>query len=586
MTTPESLEVMLISSKVPSRAMFAHLQAVVIDEIHAFAGDDRGAHLTALLERLSRFCGRDIQRIGLSATVGNPEEILSWLRGTSRRPGRLIDPPRPTASSEVALDFVGSLPNAAKVIAGLHQGGKRLVFVDSRRRVEQLGEHLGSLGVQTFLTHSSLSADERHQAEQAFETGSNCVIVATSTLELGIDVGDLDAVIQVDAPPAVASFLQRMGRTGRRSGARQNATILCTTGEELAIAAALLRLWKSGFIEPVEPERRAFHVLAQQLMALTLQEGGVPIADWWSWVSGAEAFRETSEDDRAQLLAHMLSEQILHLADGRLSLGELGERVYGRKNFEALYAVFEAPPLLKVLWGPDEIGSVDAFFMQSMPEGAAFYLAGKPWQVKYLDWNRAQCHVIPAGAGKHLNWLGRPRFLARVLAQAVRQLILDATEDAWWTRRTREELHAFRQSQSFCADEELPVLAFSDRIEWHTFLGGQTNALLARVLEGSLGEFVTADNFKLTFKDSAAKSEIAVRQSIASLRSEGRPSLVDALPFLDVLARGRLSKFQPCLPEHLERLFLASRLIELPPWAGEGQTFNKVTAREDSGALG
>lgn len=567
MTTPESLEVMLLSAKVPARRLFAHLQAVVIDEVHAFAGDDRGAHLTSLLERLSRHCGRDVQRIGLSATVGNPDEILQWLQGTSQRAGRLIDPPRPAATPDVRLDFVASMPNAARVIAGLNRGGKRLVFVDSRRGVEQLGELLNGLGVTTFLTHSSLSADERHQAEQAFETGENCVIVATSTMELGIDVGDLDAVLQINAPPSVASFLQRMGRTGRRAGTRQNATILCVTSEELATAAALLRLWNRGFIEPVIPERQTFHVLAQQLMALSLQEGGVPVADWWGWVAGAEAFAKTNEGDRAQLLEHMLENEILYLASGRLSLGRVGERLYGRRNFESLYAVFDAPKLLRVLWGPNEIGSVDAFFMQSMPEGSAFFLGGKPWQVRHIDWNRGRCHVIPSGSGKHLNWLGRPKFLTRVVAQEVRQLFLSNDIDPWWSKRAVDEMSGIRTENAFCADAEMPLLTFVDRVEWHTFLGGAVNALLARVLQTELGDAVSADNFRLVFKEEAAKSGLAIRDAIEELQRTGRPTLADALPYLGDLARGRLSKFQPCLPEHLERVFLAGRLIELPPWA-------------------
>lgn len=570
MTTPESLEVMLISAKVPARRLFAQLQAVVIDEVHAFAGDDRGAHLTSLLERLSRHCGRDLQRIGLSATVGNPQEILAWLQGTSRRSGRLVDPPRPASTPDVRLDYVGSLANASKVIAALHPGGKRLVFVDSRRRVEQLGELLTAQGVSTFLTHSSLSADERHQAEQAFETGDNCVIVATSTMELGIDVGDLDAVLQVDAPPSVASFLQRMGRTGRRAGTRQNATVLCTTSEELATAAALLRLWKRGYVEPVEPERQAFHVLAQQLMALSLQEGGVPVADWWAWVAGAEAFAKTSADDRQQLLDHMLDQEILHLASGRLSLGAVGERLYGRRNFESLYAVFDAPRLLRVQWGHNEIGSVDAVFMQSMPEGGSFFLAGKPWQVQHLDWSRGRCHVVPSSSGKHLNWMGAPRFLPRVIAQEVREFILTDGEDAWWSRRTCDELRNYRQEKAYCADAPMPLLSFGDRIEWYTFLGGRVNALLARVLQTRLGGAVVADSFRLVFKEDAAKSDVAVREAIDELKHTGRPTLQDALPYLDGLARSRLSKFQPCLPEHLERLFLASRLVELPPWASLG----------------
>lgn len=570
LTTPESLEVMLLSPNVPSRRIFATLQAVVIDEVHAFAADDRGAHLAALLERLTRHCGRDVQRIGLSATVGNPEEILRWLQGTSRRPKRLVDPPKPPAQPDVRLDYVGSLSNAAKVISTMHQGGKRLVFVDSRRRVEQLGEELQRLGTTTFLAHSSLSADARRQAEQAFESGENCVIVATSTMELGIDVGDLDAVLQVDAPLSVASLLQRMGRTGRRPGTRQNATLLCTSAEELAIAAALLRLWRSGYVEPVEPERNAYHVLAQQLLALVIQEGGAPVSDWWAWVQGAAAFSEVTDSGRAELVERMLAQDILHLVDGRLLLGDRGEQLYGRRNFEALYAVFQAPPLLKVLWGPDEIGSVDALFMQSMAPAARFYLAGRAWEAKHIDWDRGTCLVEPAPHGKHLSWHGRPRLVSRTLAQAVRRLLVDDWEDELWSRRAREELAAHRSVNAFCREAEMPLREQHDRITWHTFLGGKANNLLARMLLEKLGDSVVADNFAIVLQGEAAKSGVAVRELTSELMRPDRITRDDALRHAASCVRGRMSKFQPCLSERLELEFLAARVVESPVARGPG----------------
>src|SRR5664280_3191805 len=131
-------------------------------------------------------------------------------------------PSAPPAEADVAIDYVGNLQNAAKVLKILHRGEKRLVFCDSRARTEELAAYLRSEGVSTFVSHSSLSAEQRRDAESAFREARDCVIVATSTLELGIDVGDLDRVIQLDAPGTVASFLQRLGRTGRRAGTHRN----------------------------------------------------------------------------------------------------------------------------------------------------------------------------------------------------------------------------------------------------------------------------------------------------------------------------------------------------------------------------
>ena len=283
MTTPESLEAMLVSTTLDPHVLLADVRAVVVDEVHAFAGDDRGWHLLAVLERLTRLTGRPLQRVGLSATVGNPDELLAWLQGSNRgrRPGRVV---APTASQsrtpEVALDFVGSLPNAATVIARLHPGEKRLVFADSRRAVEQLGVRLGELGVETFVSHSSLSGPERRRSEAAFAEGRDCVVVATSTLELGIDVGDLDRVLQVGAPATVASLLQRLGRTGRRLGTTRNLTLLAPDDHALLRGAGLLLLWSEGYVESITPPPAPAHIAAQQVLALALQEGRIGRATW------------------------------------------------------------------------------------------------------------------------------------------------------------------------------------------------------------------------------------------------------------------------------------------------------------------
>src|SRR3954468_3929568 len=299
LTTPESLEVMLVSGSVRHDRLFADVRAVVVDEVHAFARDDRGWHLLALLQRIGRLAGRDLQRIGLSATVGNEDDLLAWLSAGSDRPRRVIRPPAvPEPPPEVQIDYVGHLDNAATVIAALHRGEKRLVFCDSRARVEQLAAELRFRRVETFVSHSSLGLEERQQAEPAFAQGRDCVIVATSALELGIDVGDLDRVIQIDAPGAVSSFLQRMGRTGRRPGMARNCLFLATSGEALLRAAGLVDLWAAGFVEPAVPPPEPLHILA-----LALQERGIGLAEWPDWVEAVPAFRDLGPGIAARVVA-------------------------------------------------------------------------------------------------------------------------------------------------------------------------------------------------------------------------------------------------------------------------------------------
>ena len=311
LTTPESLEAMLVSPNIDCRRLFHQLRVVIIDEIHAFAGDDRGWHLLAVLERITRLAGRELQRLGLSATIGNPEALVDWLAGSCTKACHVFSPSEHNSLAEVELDYVGSLQNAAIVISRLHRGEKRLVFVDSRSRAEHLAQELRQLDVETFVTHSSLSQEQRHAAEDAFASRDDCVIVATSALELGIDVGDLDRVIQIDAPSTVSSFLQRMGRTGRRPGTTRNCLFLATKDEALVQGAGVIDLWSTGYIEPVMPPLQPWHILAQQLMALALQENGIGRQDWLGWVRHVPAFSHMPMEQIHRLVSWMLQQQIL-----------------------------------------------------------------------------------------------------------------------------------------------------------------------------------------------------------------------------------------------------------------------------------
>lgn len=565
LTTPESLEVMLLSAKVAAATLFTHVRAIVIDEVHAFAADDRGAHLMALLERIIAFARHDVQRIGLSATVGNPAEILRWLQGSSRRPGRVVDPPRPegAAAPEVHLDYVGSLEIAARFTCEMHPGSKRLVFCDSRGQSEELCARLREKGADAHVVHSSLSVGERERAERALMAGSDVVVVATSALELGIDVGDLDHVYQVGCPSTVAAFLQRMGRTGRRPETRASFTFLTLERKQhlsLLQAAGLLRLWRSGFVEPVQPSRRAFHVLVHQLLALALQEEGVPRSDWWRWIEDATPFHEITVGERETLVAHLLERQIL-VSDGvRLILGPEGERLYGGKNFLELYGVFDSPPALAVVHGNTTIGHLDTMFvLQRERRPAVFALAGKSWRIKHVDWKRRQAHVEPSAEAGKSAWTGTPLDLSWELCQAMRSVLTDEGKDPGWTRRATQMIDALRADQAFLRGPA-PIREATG-VEWWSFAGNRANAVLALELEARLGVgvAVTWDNLRINVAGQVSAQAVhAATQAMRAGIDEAR-----AQAYATTAARGRLSKFQPCLPQALEGAFLAERVVDV-----------------------
>ena len=564
MTTPESLEVMMISARTDARAIFEGLSAVVIDEVHAFAADDRGAHLASLMERLVSMCGRDLQRIGLSATVGNPLVIGEWLQGSSRRPFRLVDPPRPKVDRGLRLDLCADIAEAAAGIGQLARGKKSLVFVESRSKAEKVAHALAGTGVEVFIHHSSVSRADRTLAEEQFARGQNTAIVCTSTMELGIDVGDLDQAFQVDAPASVASFLQRLGRTGRRANTRTNCTFFCLSPESLLQSVALLRLAEAGWVEDVQPAAHAMHVLAHQVMALILQEGGISRHKLSPWVEAAYPFSSIRPERLQELVDTMIERQILYEADGLLSLGQRGERLYGRKNFFELYAVFTAPPVMRVQHGKEDVGYIQASFvsMHDRNKGPlCFRLSGRAWEVGQIDWSQSVLHVRPAEHGRVPSWLGLPGVLSTKLCQAMMDVLLHERQEAeWLTRTAAVELASMRESYGGVLEEgTAPLENHPDGILWHTFAGGAVNRLLAAGLEKKSGKKWVAGNLSVRSKDLPVTAAGDAIRGLADLDWER----VAADAARD-MARGMLSKFQPCLPEDAEDRLLAERLLDHP----------------------
>lgn len=543
LTTPESLEAMLVSTEVDPHRHFANLRAIVVDEVHAFAGDDRGWHLLAVLERLERLAGRPIQRIGLSATVGNPDELLTWLQGSSagERPASVVAPDvvkgagRPPG--EVTLDHVGSLANAAKVISLLHAGEKRLVFCESRREVEELAHALRVREVITFVSHSSLSIDERRRAEQAFAEARDCVIVSTSTLELGIDVGDLDRMIQINAPSTVASFLQRLGRTGRRPGTTRNALFLTTTDAGLLQAAGMLLLWSRGYVEPVTAPPSPRHIAAQQILALCLQEGRVGGHLWREWWNGLAIF----DDHADEIIAWLIESGYLERDSGMLFIGPAAERRFGRRNFMDLVSVFTASPEFKVLAGRQELGSVDPIVLTREVQGPRVIVLGaRAWKVTYIDWKRRRCFVEPSDAPARMRWMGESAPLSAALARAQRDVLLGEDPEVTLSERACSALGELRlECSTAVSSRGLVVLRDGDEAYWWTWAGARANATLIAALPGIADEAQRSDNFRVKLNGPGAAS--ALSHPIAGVdwsqvRSAVSQRAVEGLKFSEVLA--------------------------------------------------
>ncbi|MFH8927668.1 DEAD/DEAH box helicase [Streptomyces pristinaespiralis] len=564
LTTPESLEAMLVSANVDHRAFFSGLRAIVVDEVHAFAGDDRGWHLLAVLERLERVAGRPVQRVGLSATVGNPEELLTWLQGANagRRTAQVIAPhlkekaqklPPP---GEVQLDYVGSLANAATVIAALHLGEKRLVFCESRKQVEELGAALRTKGVTTFLSHASLSADERRRAEEAFAEARDCVIVSTSTLELGIDVGDLDRVVQIDAPSTVASFLQRLGRTGRRTGSSRNCLFLATDDAGLLSAAALLLLWSRGWVEPVIAPPEPRHIAAQQVLALCLQEHQVGDRLWQEWWGGLGPFGPSAEP----IVRHLVEEGYLDRDGELLFIGPEAEQRFGYRHFMDLTAVFTAAPEFTVLSGRTEVGTTDPVLLTDELVGPRrLLLAGRSWQVTYIDWSRRRCFVEPVESGGRARWggIGLARTSSYELTRAARDVLLGSTPPVGLTRRAESTLARVRDENAEVVHRDGTVIVRGGRdtnVRWWTWAGYRANATLAATLSTISDPLQRPTDAYLRLRENITHQDWKIATASASDHL--------CLPTVDPRALAGL-KFAGALPPRLAEATLAARLADL-----------------------
>lgn len=558
LTTPESLEAMFLSRRVDAPQLLSGVRAVVVDEIHAFAGDDRGWHMLAVLDRIDALAPGRAQRLGLTATVGNPDSLLGWL---SRRPEtdrEVVMVHDGAREPELTVDWVASVANAARVIASLHRGEKRLVFCDSRARVEELAAALRALEVTTFVSHSSLSREERRQAELAFSESTNCVIVSTSTLELGIDVGDLDRVIQIDSPARVSSVLQRIGRTGRRGGTRRNCLFLCTTDAALLQAVALCRLVGEGWVEPVIGPPKPLHLAVQQLLARVLADGRMGDSSW------PGAFAEVADlaaIGREELLAvreEMERQHVLARDGGFVQIGTAGEERYGRRHFMDVTSLFLTEPLLAVRWGRRELGQIDpSALTQRDGRRATILLGGRAWGVEDIDWTAGRVWVTPSEDAGRSRWAGSGAALSATVCRAIRSVLTDPEETPGLTTRARTQLGVLREGFDGVRDGRTTLTRdlSRNRETWWTFAGGNANAALAAGLRNAGLGVIASDDLSIGMHGPVGYERLRdVVQALGSALPVAEPDerRVDSL------------KFGESLPPEMALSVLRARMADAP----------------------
>ena len=567
LTTPESLEVMLVSGSVPTAKLFKHLEYVIVDEVHALAACDRGNHLVSVLERIRAYCRNDFQRIGLSATVGNPERILEWLQGSSDNPQKIVDPPKKPGKKKIEIKLTNEPGHLISQIIRAAHGIKSLLFCESRRLVEKISSGLKKEGDAVYVHHSSLSREEREISEHEFHKGAEACIVCTSTMELGIDVGDLDKVLQVDCPATVSSFLQRMGRTGRRPGTVANTTFFIEKESKLLQAIAIVELARNNWIEDVKTNKKVWHILLHQIMAMCLERGAVTPDMLWDQLHRAYCFSDIGREKFDQFIAFLLHNDFLH-DDGQMySMGLAAEKAFGRKNFMEIYSVFSTPLEFEVIGlSGDVIGTVQWDFLEKLlEESSTFYLAGRAWLVERIEWRKKCVMVQRAPAGKVPKWSGlTPNFLSYDLCRKMRDVLVSGEEYPYLDLKANELLKLMREDRSTLLSSRFaPIEHDENGFIWWTWAGGNINNTLRTILKIELNADVQASNefVKVKSDHSTFQEYRKTIDKISNPRYWDNPDLLGMLHAM--VPNYHLSKFQPYLPEELKLRLVAETIYDV-----------------------
>ncbi|MEM3206405.1 MAG: DEAD/DEAH box helicase [Halobacteria archaeon] len=436
LTTPESLQAMLLGRNL--RAHLRSVKAVVVDEVHELAGNKRGAQLAVGLERLARVAG-EFQRIGLSATAGTPERLAALLCGG--RPCDVEVVPmaraltlavvRPVASSVADLDLAGRLGVEADLAARLrwlareiesHPGA--LVFTNTRQTAEVLGSRLKQMGASVEVHHGSLSAPVRVEAEERFRRGEVRALVCTSSLELGIDIGSVDFVVQYGSPRQVSRLVQRAGRSGHRPGAEARCAVVATDLDDLLECAVIARRAAAGELEPVEPIPQPLDVLANQLCAMLVE--GVPKDEVPALLRRAEPFRDLGGETLGRVAESLQQAGLRPRGSARRYVVENLSMIPDEKKLE-LYDLARRKT----------VGSLDeAFVLKFSEPGSTVIVRGEAWRVVSIESGdprkekpgRVLVEPLPSLEGEVPHWEGEEILVPREVAEevgAVRRRVAD-----------------------------------------------------------------------------------------------------------------------------------------------------------------
>ena len=495
--TPESLEAMFTNAPYHVKTLFAGLQYVVIDEIHAFLGTDRGLHLQALLARLAAVNRARFAVVGLSATIGDyaeakrftgePERTKVLLDRTAqemRTQFRYFAPEK--GASDLPLDLLKDLYKQTST-------SKALIFPNSRGLAEVVAVKLRQIAERVnghanyFSHHSSVHKEVREYVEHFAKNNQRqpFCIACTSTLELGIDIGSVDKVVQVDTTQSVASLIQRVGRSGRRDDEPSQLLLYATTPWSLLQSLACWRLYEEGFVEPLPLARRPYDLLLHQALSISKELAGVPRAELVRRLHANAVFAEIPPADIHAVLDELLRIDWLEALGPELIVGVAGEVVVNARDF---YSVFKTEPTFKVMHGGKTVGEIP--YSPQLQEQENLLLAARKWKIIFLDFAGRRIEVVPANDGRKPLFFGSSGVVhPRIREEMLHLLVPGALEPPELDAAGQEALRLLRRDFASLPwpagplRHERPVLVQTNGVMLYTFTGTRINRSLAFLLE-------------------------------------------------------------------------------------------------------
>lgn len=408
-TTPETLQAIL-----PGRRMREHLKGVrwvVVDEIHELATDERGVQLAVALERLRHLSGRDFQRVGLSATVGEEEKVAHFLAGTNRpvtiaKSEELrqfevqVDYVPPTSADSKDSDRFGLPPTtiarAKKIASVLSERQSTLVFTNTREQAEAVGSQLHVLApnLPVRVHHGSLSREIREEVERGFHDGSVKGVICTSSLELGMDIGRVDFIVQYMSPRMSTRLIQRIGRSGHTLRGLAKGMVIGTWADDLLEAAVLALNSREGKIERTTIHERALDVLAHQIAGMALDLRRARLSELYEIVQGAYAYRDLSGEELHTVVKFLDSIRVIRLLDGVVSPRFPRTFHYYYENLSVIpdvkrFDVFD-------FFRKRRIGTLDQDFVaRKCKGGTVFIIHGQTWKIINVNEEKLTIEVEP-----------------------------------------------------------------------------------------------------------------------------------------------------------------------------------------------